>query len=126
MGHPTSLPYIEPSPRIRAGGWRECAETSLRPEGLAVTPEEGRLRESSQEAALLTEPDRDRRAMADVGKRVPVDEHRHVHVQGFVPDFQIDAPGDDDRACVQRVRSDEGDDHRIQPSCQYGAAVRQV
>src|SRR5439155_21570633 len=116
----------EPSPRIRAGGWRECAKTSLRPEGLAVTPEEGCLRESGQEATPLAEPNRDRRAMADVGERVPVDEHGHVHVEGFVPDFQIDAARDDNRAGVQRVRREEGDDHRIQPSSEYGPAVRQV
>src|SRR5713101_1571128 len=129
VGDPTSLP-MRRAYRPNSPPWvpqtRRKSNGTLRAEGLPVAPEERRLGQRRQKAALLAEPDRDRRPVADVRERVAVDEHRHVNVQRLIPDLEVDAARDDDRACVQRMRSDEGDHHCVQAARQHGTAVREV
>ena len=64
-------------------------------EGVPVAPEEGGLGERGEEASLFCQPDRDRRAVADIREEVAVDEDGHVDVEGLIADLEVDAPGDD-------------------------------
>jgi hypothetical protein len=65
-------------------------------------------------------------AAAEPVDAVAVDEHRGGHVDAPVLEHDVDAAADDERARVQRVRGDEGDDERVEPPDEHRSAVREV
>src|SRR3954453_7816784 len=93
-GHPTSLPMrssVAPDTQ-RAG--HGSATTLLRPEGLAVAPEERGLGKRGEGAAALAEADRDRLGGRDLSEAMSVDENRGGDVGCSVADLEIEPSRD--------------------------------
>src|SRR5690348_3517161 len=109
---------------------RVCVESApivrLGAEGLPVPAEEGRLGERREERRAAAEAYEHTLAVAKVGDRVPVDDHRGPDGNGLVRNLELEPARNHERADVQRVRRDERHGHRVEPAHEDRPSVREV